>query len=306
MTERRNLAGILCLAVGVMIFSTQDAIIKALSGHYAVTQAIFFRCIVALPMIFAFVHVDCGLGRLKSRNLGPMLLRGVILLGSYTSYYMALAALPMAEAIALFFTAPLIVTLLAAPMLGEPVTAKTWIAAAAGFIGTLVIVRPGTSLFEPAGLLSLIAASAYAIPMIQARKLGATEPATVMSFYTSATYLVGSGLFAALLQALHVTGAPHPSIDFLLRPWAWPTARDAFLMGLCGFIAAIAMTLITQAYKMAEARLVTVFEYTGMIWSPLWGFLFFAEVPRWTTFAGMALIVGAGVYAIWAAAERRR
>ena len=97
----------------------------------------------------------------------------------------------------------------------------------------------------------------------------------------------------------------HPSLDFLVRPWAMPTPKDFLLMAACGVIAAIAIPLLTQAYRLAEANIVTVFEYTGMIWAPLWGFLFFGEIPRWTTLLGMLLIVTAGLYSLAGAAAAK-
>jgi drug/metabolite transporter (DMT)-like permease len=119
-----------------------------------------------------------------------------------------------------------------------------------------------------------------------------------MAFYQNGVYLLGAVLIAALFGAMGLERLGHPSLDFLVRPWTWPALNDLLLMGACGVIAAIAMSLLTHAYRLAEANLVTVFEYTGMIWGPLWGFLFFAEIPRWTTFAGMALIATAGIYAV--------
>jgi drug/metabolite transporter (DMT)-like permease len=151
-------------------------------------------------------------------------------------------------------------------------------------------------------LLSLISAAAYASAMIFARKLGVSEPATVMAFYQNGAYLLGAIVIAAICAGLGLTKLGHPSLDFLVRPWAVPTQKDFLLMAACGVIAAIAMSLLTQAYRLAEANLVTVFEYTGMIWAPLWGFLFFGEIPRWTTLIGMALIVAAGLYSLMGAA----
>ena len=165
----------------------------------------------------------------------------------------------------------------------------------------LIILQPGSSLFEPAALLSLLSALTYAFSMILARRLGTSEPATVMAFYQNAVYLGGACLIALGFQLLGFTRLPHPSLDFLVRPWIIPTVPDLALMGVCGVIAAVAMSLLTHAYRLAQANLVTVFEYTGMIWAPLWGFLFFAEIPRWTTLAGMVLIAAAGVYAVRAA-----
>lgn len=303
--RNRNLIGIASLLLGVMIFSTQDAIIKHLSGDYPVTLAIVVRSLVALPILLTLVHLERGLKTLLSRNYLPMLLRGAILLVSYTTYYMALPALPLAEAIALFFTAPILVTILAGPLLGENVSLKSWAAVAAGFIGVLIILRPGSSIFEPAAFLSLISALSYALSMVLARRLGTTEPSSVMTFYVNGVYMAGAALIALGFKAAGIVELGHPSLDFLVRPWTLPATRDLLLMGLCGVIAAVAMSLLTHAYRMAEANLVSVYEYTGMIWGPLWGFLFFAEVPRLTTAIGTALIIAAGIAAARLAQRRQ-
>jgi drug/metabolite transporter (DMT)-like permease len=119
-----------------------------------------------------------------------------------------------------------------------------------------------------------------------------------MAFYVNGVYLVGAALVAGIFAALGVTEVGHPSLDFLVRPWAMPGPRDLALMGLCGVIAAVAMSLLTHAYRLARANLVTVFEYTGMIWVPLWGFVFFMEVPTVSTVIGTLIIIAAGVFAV--------
>ncbi|MFN0194642.1 MAG: DMT family transporter [Aestuariivirga sp.] len=296
-----NLTGMISLMTGVMVFSVQDAIIKLLSGDYPVTQAIVLRCLVALPLLVAFVSFETGLAALKSKNIGLLTLRGLILLVAYTTYYMALPALPLAEAVALFFIGPIFITILAGLLLGEKLTAASWIAVFTGFAGVLIIVRPGSALFEPAALLSVASAFTYALAMILARRLGVSEGATVMAFYQNVVYLFAASAMAMIFAAAGATGGVHPSIDFLLRPWVWPTLRDAALMGLCGIIAAAGMSLLTHAYRRAQAKFVTVFEYTGMIWAPLWGFAFFSEIPHLTTIIGTVLIIAAGIYAVRAA-----
>ena len=267
MTSLRNqsLVGILSLCAGVFIFSIQDAILKGMSGDHAVTLAIVLRSIVGLPILLVMVAYTNGLGALKTKRWGLLIARGLILLTSYTSYYMAFPALPLAEAVALFFTSPIFVTLLAAIFLHEKVTPQAWAAVIAGFVGVLIILRPGTGLFEPAALLSLFSAASYAFSMVLARKYGADEPTTVMAFYVNAVYLVAAALIAALFSALGIKAFGHPSLDFLVRPWDFPDQTDLLLMGLCGVIAAVAMSLLTHAYRLAKANLVTVFEYTGMV-----------------------------------------
>lgn len=299
----RNLIGIAALALGVFTFSIQDAILKGLSGDHAVTLAIVIRSLVGLPILLVMVHFECGLKRLVSGKWKILILRGLILLTSYTTYYMAFPALPLAEAIALFFTSPIFVTILASVFLQEKVTPRAWGAVIAGFIGVLIILQPGSGLFEPAALLSLFSAASYACSMVLARKYGADEPSTVMAFYVNAVYMIAAALIALGFSIAGIEVLGHPSLDFLVRPWAMPNARDLMLMGLCGVIAAVAMSLLTHAYRSANANLVTVFEYTGMIWVPLWGFLFFAEVPKLTTLIGTAIIIAAGIFAVRSAAR---
>ncbi len=296
MTSARNrIIGITSLVVGILIFSTQDAIIKGLSGDYAVTQAIVTRCVVALPILLCMVHVKGGLRLIASRRLPALSLRGIILLVAYTTYYISFPALPLGVTVALFFTAPLFITVFAALFLGEQVGWRAATAVVIGFSGVVVMTAPGFAVFEPAILLPLASACTYAIAQILARKLGVSEPASVMTFYQNGVYLLGAALIAALLHGAGLTSAAHPSLDFLVRPWVVPTLTDLALMGACGVIAAIASTLLTHAYRTAEANLITVFEYTGLIWAPLWGFFLFAEVPGPRVLAGAVLIIGAGL-----------
>ena len=300
--QNKDLIGVASLAMGVVVFSLQDAIIKSISGDYPVTMAIVVRCLVALPLLLLMVQMEVGLGRLLSRNAGVLILRGIILLVAYTTYFMSLAALPLAEAIALFFTAPLIITLLSGPLLGERVSLQAWVAVIVGFIGVLIILRPGSALFEPAALLSLVSATTYALSMVIARRIGVTEAATVMAFYQNGVYLLGASLAAIAFAMVGIEELGHPSLDFLVRPWSTPRSLDLMLMAVCGIIAAFGMFLLTNAYRSAKASLVTVFEYTGMIWGPLWGYLFFSEIPSWSTATGMALIIAAGIFAVRIAA----
>jgi drug/metabolite transporter (DMT)-like permease len=304
-STNREIRGVGSLCLGALVFSLQDVIIKALSGEHAVTLAIFIRCLVALPILTLMVQLEVGISRISSPNLGVLLLRGGLLLVAYTTYFMALPALPLAQAIALYFTVPILVTLLSWPVLGERVSPKSWLAVAAGFAGILLILRPGTGLFEPAALLSLVSATTYALSMLLARRLGSDESATVMAFYQNAVYLAGASLAALTFNLLGVERLGHPSLDFLVRPWDLPDVLDAALLGLCGIIAAVGMWLLTNAYRMARASLVTVFEYTGMIWAPLWGYVVFHEIPRWTTVVGALIIVASGIYAVRSAEPRQ-
>jgi len=303
--SNNNVKGILALCLGSLVFSLQDSAIKSISGAEAVTLAIVFRTLVSIPVLLAMIWWGGGLQQLRDRQWKLLLIRGAILLVAYTTYFMAFPALPLAEAIALYFMVPLLVTLMAGPMLGEHVGWKSWGAVAVGLIGVFVILQPGSALFNPAALLSLVSAATYGFSMILARKYGSETSASVMSFYQNAVYLVGASAIAGLVALLGLKPPGHPSLDFLFRAWAVPSLHDALLMGACGIIAAFGSTLLAQAYKIGEANVVTPFEYTGMIWAGTFGFLFFGEIPRSTTFIGMGLIALAGILALRAATSGR-
>lgn len=296
--------GILYLCLGVLVFSLQDAIIKRVSGGYALTEVVFIRSCVAAPILLALVQRESGWRAIFSSSLGLLTLRATIMFGAYTAYYMAFPALPLADAVALYFTVPLFVTALAGPFLGERTHWGVWLAVLLGFAGVMVMLQPGSGLFEPAALLSLLAAALYGMAMLMARKFGDSLSASVMAFYQNGVFLVGAGTGALVLHGLGVAKADHPSLSFLVRPWVMPSLTDGLLIAACGVVAAAGIMLLTNAYRVARASTVTPFEYTGILWAPLWGFLFFSEVPRATTLAGAAVIVVAGLLALRLAKNR--
>jgi drug/metabolite transporter (DMT)-like permease len=296
--QNHPVRGIVFLCLGVFVFSLQDAVIKQVSGAYPLTQVLAIRSLVSVPILLALVQFEVGWRALRSPDFQPLVVRALLMFLAYIAYYMAFPALPLADAVALYFTVPLFVTALAGPFLGERTGWPVWTAVAVGFLGVLVMLQPGSGLFEPAALLSLFSAVMYACSMLMARRLGVAQAASVMAFYQNGVFLVSAIGVAVVLQGLGITRADHPSLTFLVRPWVLPSAWDFFLIASCGVVAAAGTMLLTSAYRVARAGVVTPFEYSGVLWAPLWGFLFFSEVPRMTTVAGAVLIVGAGLVAL--------
>ena len=290
--------GILYLCLGVFVFSLQDAIIKQVSGAYPLTQVVVIRSLVAFPILLALVMREVGWRALFGNDLGALMLRALIMFVSYTAYYMAFPAMPLADAVALYFTVPLFVISLAGPFLGEHSGWRVWMAVLLGFFGVMVMLQPGTGLFEPAALLSLLSACMYGVSMLMARKLGSTQPASVLSFYQNVGFFVGALMTALALSVLGIEHASHPSLSFLVRNWMWIPLDDLLLIGASGVVAATGMMFLTSAYRLAQANKVAPFEYTGILWAPLWGYVFFQETPRLTTVAGAAVIVMAGLLAL--------
>jgi drug/metabolite transporter (DMT)-like permease len=241
---------------------------------------------------------EVGWRALFGNDLGALMLRALIMFVSYTAYYMAFPAMPLADAVALYFTVPLFVIALAGPFLGEHSGWRVWMAVLLGFFGVMVMLQPGTGLFEPAALLSLLSACMYGVSMLMARKLGSTQPASVLSFYQNVGFFVGALMTALALSVLGIEHASHPSLSFLVRNWKWIPIDDLLLIGASGVVAATGMMFLTSAYRLAQANKVAPFEYTGILWAPLWGYVFFQETPRLTTVAGAAVIVMAGLLAL--------
>lgn len=300
-SSRHPALGALSLCLGVMIFSGQDWIIKLLSGDYPVHQAIAIRGIVAVPILLVVIAATANLRDLLSPRAGWLTVRGLVLMVAYTAYYLAFPSMPLANVVALWFTAPLFVTLLAGPFLGERVGMRRWVVTIAGFIGVIIIVRPLTSAFTLASLLPIVSALAYAISALMARRMGQTESAPVMSVYQNMVYLLVALVLAAVLGNGQFEGTDDPSLAFLVRGWVNPSPRDLALLAACGVIASAATVLLTQAYRLAEANFIACFEYTSIIWATLGGYLFWNEVPDVYTFIGAALIVAAGFYMLFAA-----
>jgi drug/metabolite transporter (DMT)-like permease len=297
MTATRR--GILALILGIAIFSVQDVILKLLSGDYPLHQAMLIRSLTALPFHLAIVWwFDGRLSTITTPGWWKMLARGLLNFIAYTAYYLGLAYLPLADTIALFFTSPLFITLTAVVFLGERVRFLTAIAVAAGFAGVLLIVKPGAGGFDLAALLPVLGALGYALSMIAARSLGRTESAAAMAFWGNVCFLVCALLLSAVYGSGAFAGASHPSLAFLTRGWVMPTAADLALMASCGLIAAVGITLLTYAYRIAPSASIAPFEYSFMFWGLLWGWLFWDNIPDSLAWVGIAVIIGAGMVVI--------
>ncbi|HTK01292.1 MAG TPA: DMT family transporter [Bordetella sp.] len=269
-------AGILCILCGMVCLTISDATAKWLVGIYPPTQILFLRCAIALPVIAAVAVALGGRHALRTRHPGVHLLRGAINVVSATAFYASLRYLPLAESTAISYAAPLCVMLLSVFVLKERVDILRWGAIACGFAGVLLIVRPGTASFQAAALLPLATAVLYAIMMVTARAIGPSE-----GFLTMAVYIVAAQLVCSATTL----------------PWFWHTPDPAhwpFFVSVALF-STLGLSLITQAFRIAPASVVAPFDYTGLLWAALLGWVFWRETPDAVTFIGAAIIVAAGL-----------
>jgi drug/metabolite transporter (DMT)-like permease len=306
MARSQALTGVLLAIGGTLIFSINDMAIKYLSGDYALHQVILIRALVAMAFILAVIHMsERGWSQIATSRPGTHLLRVLIVMVSNVTFFVGLAAMPLADAAAVAYVSPLVVTLLSIAFLGERVGPRRWAAVIVGMAGVVVMLRPGAGVIQPAALLVLVSAVLYACGNLLSRHMGGTESAMTLSFY------VQSGFILVSLAMGFWTGDGHlatedPLWAFLFRPWFWPPAEDWKIFLATGLSVGIGGLMVTQAYRLSEAGLIAPFEYVGMPMAILWGLLIFGTFPDTTAWVGIAMICGAGLYVIWRETVRKR
>jgi drug/metabolite transporter (DMT)-like permease len=276
MARADRLKGIVLMVAALAVFAVLDALAKAVIQDLPTPVAVAFRYFAGL--VFSLVVVWRAGGPALLTTTHPVLQasRGLLLLGSTGLNFGALNYLQLAQTSSIAFTIPLWVCALSAPLLGERVGLRRWAGVAVGFLGVLVVMRPGSMSFHWAMLLSLASAVCAAFYNIVTRKVGGADRAETSLFYV--------GLFGSL-------GALLP------LPWHWqmPVGTQWLMllgMGLCGSLGHL---MLIQAHRLAPASLLAPFAYTQIVWMILFGFLLFSNLPDLWTLLGGAMVIGAGL-----------
>ncbi len=292
--------GALCAVLAVVFFSANDVAIKWLSDGYALHQVVLIRSFIGLAIILAIIApMTDGFAIARTKKLKMHLLRGSFVVFANLTFFLGLAAMPLAEAVAIFFISPLVITVFSVMFLGETVGPKRWAAIGLGFVGVLIMVRPGTAAFQPASLLPLVSAFCYAGMHIMTRRIGGTESAATMAFYIQIMFIIVCAAMGLTVGWGQFGDQTDPSLAFLLRAWEWPLLSDLPVFVLIGAGTAFAGYLISQAYRVAEASFVAPFEYLALPMAVVWGMVIFDEFPGLTDYLGMALILAAGLFMVW-------
>ena len=279
------LRGIVLILAATFLFASHDALSKYLSGFYPVVMVVWARYVVHTLLMAGIFLPRAGLSVLRSKRPGLQVVRALCLLGTSLLFTTGIRYIPLAEATAVNFLAPLLVLALSVPLLGERVTRVQWAAVLVGFCGMLVIVHPGGELFTPAVLFPFGSALCFGVYQILTR---------ILSDYDSPTT---SNFFAGLCNTLLVS---------LLVPFFWqvPTFGHGLLMlalGTCGMTAHL---LLTQAFRHAAPALLAPFGYCQIVFAGLLGFVVFAHTPSGSAMLGMAIVCVGGLAAAWV--QRRR
>lgn len=278
--------GILLLLATVLVFSISDAIGKVIAEAYGglmVSWARFVFALVAVPLIFPH-----RLGELVvTRQPLLQLARATVVIGANTIFFIGLRHLPLADAVAIGFVSPFITTLLAIPILKEKVGVRRWAAIAVGFVGVLVIVRPGFEARSWAYALPMISSAFWAFYVVLTRKLGQSESPLATLFYTPTAGAVALSATAPLY-------------------WAWPQPWHWALLVLIGVLATLGHLTLIRAYRLASTSMLAPFNYASIVFATTLGYVLFGTFPDGWTFVGIAIIVASGLYMFHREALRRR
>ncbi|EEW26940.1 DMT family transporter [Rhodobacter ferrooxidans] len=307
LSPRTTLIGILCALGGAATLSINDMAIKFLSGAYPLHEVVLARSVIGMTVLLVMMRGSDGhFGAMRTRQLPLHLARMGCVVMSNVMYFLGLAALPLADAVAIVFVSPLLITAFSVLLLGEKVGPRRWAAVAVGLAGVVVMTRPGAGVVQPAALLVLGSAVFYALMQILTRRMAASESAMTMSFYVQLAFIVVSSAMGLAVGDGRFGAQPDASLAFLLRPWVWPQLADIPAFLATGVSVAIGGLLISQAYRLCAAGLVAPFEYVAMPLAIFWGALIFGQWPDLTAWIGIALICGAGLYTFWRETARKR
>ena len=283
----RRVFGITLMLGAAFVMSATDAAGKWVVAGYPVAELNFVRSLFSVGLLIPVLWRSEGAAGWRTQR--PMAHAGRALLAVTLTavWFFSLRAMPLADAATLAMCAPFFMTALSVWLLGEHVGWKRWAAIAIGFGGVLLIVRPGTSVFQPISLLVVAAAFGYALYMVTNRVLTATESVTALTLFPQLAVLIGSAAMAPFV-------------------WVPPTLGGVAAMAFTGVCAGVGHLLLTIAFRYAPASVLAPLDYTALIWAVIFGFVLFGTLPdRWVV-GGMALIVGAGLVIVWREAVAKR
>ncbi len=275
-----NARAILTMLAAVGAFSLMDAGMKQLSEHYPPFQVAAMRGAASLPLVLVWALATAGWRPLLRIRWRLHLLRAVLGVMMMGTFVYALHRMPISSAYAIFFIAPLLITALSVPILGEHVGPRRWTAIAIGFLGVLVALRPtGDGVVSIAGLAVLLAALGYAVSAITVRVLARTDSTQAMVVWLMLALTLGAGTVA-----LATSG------------WVAILRSDWPIIAGVGVAGALGQYTITEAFRRGEASLIAPLEYTALAWSLILDFTLWGVLPDAMTWVGAALIVASGLY----------
>jgi len=275
-----NARGALFALTAFAVYSTHDVVVKFLGSSYSPIQIVFFANLFGFPIVTLMLMRDRVDGNLRPRHPWWTLLRTVAAVTSTLCVFYAFSVLPLAQTYALIFAAPLLITVLAVPILGETVGWHRTLAVAAGLVGVLVVLRPGATDLTAGHIAALVAAVCSAVAAVIVRKIGHEERSAVLLLYPMVANFVLMGC----------------ALPFVYQPLPILHLGGLGLMALLGLAGGL---LHIAAYRSGNAVVVAPMQYSQILWAVLYGFVFFSETPDRSTGVGAGIIILSGIYVVF-------
>ena len=275
------LRGIMLYLAAIFLMAIMDAMTKWLSQSYPVGQIVLFRAWSGLLPMAILVWRNGGVPALRTGRIGAHVTRGLIVLTATATFFYAFSVMPLADAYAIAFAAPLFVTALSVPVLGEHVGVRRWAAVLIGFFGVVIMLRPGAGgvdgFLSFGALAALVGTFCYALIVTTARSLGQTETPAAMGFYPAVVVALGS-------------------VGLIAFGFVMPTWPDLLLLCTLGLIGGTSIIMINEAFRISPSAILAPFDYSAMIWALLFGLTIWSDVPNLVMMVGAAIVVASGLY----------
>ena len=294
--KNNNPRGILFILLAMMIFSIQDGIMKHIYNFVSLYEVYLIRTLVSFTLIIIFLILTKKPIVFKSEYPLLTLCRVILFFFGFSSFYVSLTVLPLGTATALFFVTPFLITIFAYLFLKEQIGPRRWLAVVVGFIGVYITLDPDFSDFNYLSLLPILCAFCYSLSMIIIKKTSDKDSVYTQTF----TFYLGAIFFSIIFYFTIGDGQyntlDHPASQFIFREWFVDLENSILWMIATGFTATLAFLLLFTAYSIASPSVVSPFEYSILLWSPLVGWLYFGEIPTTNTIIGIFIIVSSGIY----------
>jgi len=295
-TPNNNPKGIILILTGMALFSIQDSLIKFVFEEASLYELYFGRTLTALILLLIFLKVTSQKLILKTHYPLLTTLRVICFFFGFSFFYISLTFMSLAMANALFFSSPFFISILAIIFLGEKVGIRRWLAIFVGFIGVYIVLNPDFNDFNYMKLAPVACALCYAISMTITKITSDKD-----NVYTQMSHLYFGAIGISILFFIF-TGKGQfntfsdPTFQFIFREWlSNPTYAWPYIIAM-GFVAAVSFYCVFSAYSVASPSVVSLFEYSLIIWAIIIGYILFNDIPTIKTFVGVALIISAGVY----------
>ena len=295
-TKNNNPRGIILILISMLVFSVQDGIMKHIFSFVSLYEVYLVRTVVSVILILFYLKLTNKPIVFKTQYPLLTFIRVILFFFGFSSFYVSLTVLPLGFATALFFVTPFLITIFAHFFLKEEIGIRRWSAVVVGFIGVYITLNPDFNNFNYLSLLPILCAFCYSLSMIIIKKTSDKDSVYTQTF----TFYFGAIIFSTIFYFLIGDGqyntSDHPASQFIFREWFVDLESSILFMVATGLTATVAFLLLFTAYSIASPAVVSPFEYSILLWSPLIGWIYFNEIPSLNTVIGIMIIVSSGIY----------